>query len=73
MNSSFTIAQLSDPHCGSPFFVPSLLDRALVEINELDPDLVIVSGDLTGEGLRGEYQLAREYLDRVACERRAIQ
>src|SRR5436190_1413558 len=35
----FTIAQLSDLHCGSPFFVPSLLERALVEVNELEPDL----------------------------------
>jgi 3',5'-cyclic-AMP phosphodiesterase len=52
--------------------VPSLLDRALVEINELEPDVVIVSGDLTGEGLRGEYQLAREYLDRVACQKTMV-
>ena len=56
--SAVTIAQLSDLHCGSPHFVPSLLDRAIVEVNELAPDVVIVSGDLTGDGLRGEYQLA---------------
>ena len=68
-----TIAQLSDLHCGSPHFVPSLLDRAIVEINELEPDVVIViSGDLTGDGLRGEYQLARDYLDRIACERMIV-
>ena len=54
MNDRVTIAQLSDPHCGSPHFVPSLLDRALVEINELDPDVVVVSGDLTSDGLRAE-------------------
>ena len=53
---AFTIARLSDLHCGSPHFVPSLLDRALVEINELEPDVVVVSGDLTGDGLRGEYR-----------------
>ena len=41
--SAFTIAQISDLHCGSPHFVPSLLDRAIVEINELEPDVVIVS------------------------------
>jgi Icc protein len=64
-----TIAHLSDLHCESPFFVPSLLDRALVEVNELAPDVVIVSGDLTGDGLRGEYESAREYLDKVECER----
>ena len=63
-----TIAQISDLHCGSPHFVPTLLDRALIEINDLAPDIVIVSGDLTGDGLRGEYELAREYLDRIECE-----
>ena len=70
--SAFTIAQISDLHCGSPHFVPSLLDRALVEINDLAPDLVIVSGDLTGDGLRGEYDLARRYLDNVECERMLV-
>jgi len=69
---SYVIAQISDLHCGSPHFVPSLLDRALVELDELEPDLVIVSGDLTGDGLRGEYELAREYLDRVSCERTVV-
>ena len=72
MSERFTIAQLSDPHCGSPHFVPSLLDRAIVEINELEPDVVIVSGDLTSDGLRGEYQLARDYLDRIDCERMIV-
>ena len=72
MTERFTIAQLSDPHCGSPHFVPSLLDRAIVEINELEPDVVVVSGDLTSDGLRGEYQLARDHLDRIACERMIV-
>ena len=53
------IAHISDLHCGHPHFVPSLLDRALVEVNELGPDVVIVSGDLTGDGFRAEYELAR--------------
>ena len=67
--NGITIAQMSDLHCGSPHFVPSLLERAIAEVNELAPDVVIVSGDLTGDGLRGEYVAAREYLDRVDCER----
>jgi len=70
--SSFTIAQISDLHCGSPHFVPSMLDRAVMEINELAPDVVIVSGDLTGDGLRAEYEEAREYLDRIECERMLV-
>ncbi len=69
---SFIIAQVSDLHCGSPHFVAALLDRALEEVNELQPDLVVVSGDLTGDGLRGEYELARDYLDRVECERMLV-
>ncbi|MBX5469620.1 MAG: metallophosphoesterase [Thermoleophilaceae bacterium] len=63
------MAQISDLHCGSPHFVPSLLERAIGEINELGVDVVIVSGDLTDAGYRGEYELARDHLDRVECER----
>ena len=52
--------------------MPSLLDRAIVEVNELEPDVVIVSGDLTGDGFRGEYELAREYLDKIDCDRMIV-
>jgi 3',5'-cyclic-AMP phosphodiesterase len=65
--TNFTIAQLSDLHCGSPHFVPSLLERAIAEVNEAEPDAVIVSGDLTGDGYRGEYEMARDYLSQVEC------
>ena len=68
----FTIAQLSDLHCGSPHFVPELLDQAIDEVNELEPDVVVISGDLTDDGLRGEYELAAEYLARIACERMIV-
>jgi Icc protein len=69
---SFTIAQLSDLHCGSPFFVPTLLDRAIMEVNELDPDVVVISGDLTGEGFRPEYVQAREAIDQIECDRLVV-
>ena len=72
MSDGLTIAQLSDLHCGSPHFVPSLLDRAIVEVNELEPDVVVISGDLTGDGFRGEYELAREYVDKIDCERMMV-
>ena len=70
--ASFTIAQISDLHCGSPHFVPSLLERAIVEINALEPDVVVVSGDLTGDGFRQEYESARAFLDTVECERMMV-
>jgi 3',5'-cyclic AMP phosphodiesterase CpdA len=68
MTARFTIAQISDLHCGSPHFVPSLLDRAIIEVNGLEPDVVIVSGDLTNEGFAQQFETAREYIDRLECE-----
>jgi Icc protein len=64
---SCTIAHLSDLHLGSQYFVPNLLDRALVEVNDLQPDIVVITGDLTAMGYRQEFRSAREYLDRLSC------
>src|SRR5881394_3647970 len=64
----FRIAQLSDLHCGHQFFLPQHLERAIAETNELEPDVVVISGDLTSNGFKDEYVLAREYLNRVQCE-----
>ena len=63
----FTLAHVSDFHAGSPYFVPNLMDRAVVELNELRPDVVTVTGDLTNEGFKQEYQVAKGYLDRLEC------
>ena len=64
---SCVIAHLSDLHLGSQYFVPNLLDRTLVEVNDLNPDIVVVTGDLTSMGYRQEFREAREYLDRLVC------
>ena len=32
-----TIAHISDPHVGSPYFVPNMMNRVIVELNELGP------------------------------------
>ena len=64
----YRIAHISDLHCGSPHFVSNLLERAILEINELGADMVICSGDLTAFGFRQEYAEAKAYLDRIACE-----
>jgi Icc protein len=64
----FYIAHISDLHCGSPHFQAGLLERAIEEINELRPDVTIVSGDLTTDGFKPEYETAREYIDKIDCE-----
>ena len=65
---SFTIAHISDIHCGGPHFMPSLMDRAIGEINDLQPDIVICTGDLTTFGFKQEFAQAKSYLDRLECE-----
>lgn len=65
---SLTIAHISDLHCGDPNFRASLLERAIAEVNDLRPDAVVCTGDLTVFGFREEYAQAREYLNRIDCD-----
>jgi 3',5'-cyclic-AMP phosphodiesterase len=58
---------MSDLHVGEGLFRPELLSAAIQETNELEPDLVVVAGDLTMEGYRGEFERCREFLDKLAC------
>ena len=67
-DGTFTIVQISDLHCGTQFFLPNLLERAITEVNDLQPDIVVISGDLTTFGFKEEYALAKEYIDTIACE-----
>src|ERR687894_655228 len=63
-----TICQISDIHCGNARFIPDLLDRTIIEINRMNPAVVVVSGDLTDAGYREEFEQAAEYIDRIECE-----
>jgi 3',5'-cyclic-AMP phosphodiesterase len=64
----FRIAHISDLHCGSPYFLPDLMERAIMEVNELEPQIVVCSGDLTAYGFKQEYAEAKGYLDRIKCD-----
>jgi 3',5'-cyclic AMP phosphodiesterase CpdA len=66
------IAQISDLHCWSMYFRSALAEEMLAEVNGLDPDIVVVTGDLTDMGLRDEYDQARALLDRIECDRMLI-
>ena len=50
------IAHISDLHCGSSYYIPSLATRVVDEINETAPDVVVVTGDLTDMGFRQRVQ-----------------
>jgi Icc protein len=63
VHDSFVIAQISDLHCGSPYFDGELLATAVDEVRALDPELVVVGGDLTAEGYAAEFRSAQTYLE----------
>jgi Icc protein len=63
-----TICQISDIHCGNARFIPELLDRTIIEVNRMNPDVVVVSGDLTDAGYREEFEQAAGYIDRIECD-----
>src|SRR2546430_7001694 len=66
-DGTFTIVQISDLHCGAQFFLPNLLERAITEVHDLQPEIVVISGDLTAFGFKEEYALAKDYIDTIAC------
>ncbi len=59
-----TFLHLSDLHFG-PRFVPHLGEVILQEIEKLNLDAVIISGDFTLRGRYNEYQAARAFLDQI--------
>jgi 3',5'-cyclic-AMP phosphodiesterase len=58
---------MSDLHVGQGLFRGELLSSAVREANQLAPDLVVVAGDLTMEGYRGEFEECKRFLDELAC------
>ncbi len=66
------IAHISDLHCGSQYHIPSLATRVIDELNELKPDMVVVTGDLTDMGFRQEFKQAHRLLSRLQCQERMV-
>jgi 3',5'-cyclic-AMP phosphodiesterase len=66
------IAQISDIHCGEPSFDAALLQSILDRVNDLEPDLVAVVGDLTAAGYEWEFEEAVGWLDQLRAPRLVI-
>lgn len=62
------IVQLSDLHVGSQF-LPEKFGMLLSEINAMEPDVIIVTGDLTNEGLLKEYEECKSLLSQLAAKK----
>jgi 3',5'-cyclic-AMP phosphodiesterase len=64
-DAALRIAQISDIHCGESSFDAGMLSTAIKTINEMEPDIVVVAGDLTGAGYQWEYEEAAEWIDQI--------
>lgn len=65
------IVHISDIHCG-PEFERNVFEAAADEINSLGPDVLVVTGDLTENGLLAQYRLAREVIGSIKCNKKVI-
>lgn len=57
------IVQISDLHVGSQF-LEDKFNVLVDEINELNPDVIVITGDLTNEGLMKEYEKCKSLLEK---------
>jgi len=62
------IVQLSDIHVGSQF-QESVFDKVVEDVNELNPDCIVITGDLTNEGLIKEYEKCKELVSKLKCKK----
>ena len=60
------IAHISDLHCGKSWmFKEDYLEKGIKLVKELDPDVTLVTGDLTDWGLESEFEVALHHLDKL--------
>ena len=58
------ILHISDLHFGPPF-VPAVADALLQTIPLIEPDVIVISGDLTQRAKRHQFEQARAFFDRL--------
>lgn len=67
------IVQLSDLHCAdTEQFLNAKLTTAIQEINTLNPDLVIIAGDLAENGFKTELEEAKHFINQIQCRQKII-
>ena len=53
-----------------PEFQAAVFEQAVDEVNALEPDVLVASGDLTENGLVSQYRNAKRALDTLKCKKR---
>ncbi len=62
------IVQLSDIHVGSQF-KEEIFEKVIDEVNALKPDTVVITGDLTNEGLVSEYKKCKDLVSKLNVDK----
>jgi len=62
------IVHLSDLHISSTYYVPEWGETVLTQLNDINPELLVVTGDLTMEGYMHEYDLVKDYFNKIKME-----
>jgi 3',5'-cyclic-AMP phosphodiesterase len=57
------LAQISDIHCGEPSFDAGVMGSIVEHVNRMQPDAVLVVGDLTAKGYQWEFEEAADWLE----------
>lgn len=66
------IVQISDMHIGH-HFKKEAFDLLTEELNSaINPDCIIITGDLTDEGLLSQYETAKHNIDKLNCSNKII-
>jgi 3',5'-cyclic AMP phosphodiesterase CpdA len=53
------LVQLSDLHIGGAYFKQEIFNTIVTEVNnKLKPDVILITGDLTDEGLLSQFKRA---------------
>ena len=62
------IVQLSDIHVGSQFR-DEIFEKVIDEVNSLKPEAVVITGDLTNEGLVDQYEKCKNLISQIDVEK----
>ena len=62
------LVQLSDIHVGSQF-QPRVFAKVINEVNALKPDAIVITGDLTNEGLINEYKECKRLVSKLKAKK----
>ncbi len=66
------IVHLSDLHISSAHFLTDVAGCVVQGVNEISPDILVITGDLTQNASHYEYMEAKKWIDRFECKNKVI-